>query len=93
MPGLGSAAGHPNLPEQRLLSPTCTVQGGSAYWVLAGNRAHHCYEAGLSAGQGAGFQFYVPPWIRYQASDVKVGLDQQGAPALCVGSRSLLGYR
>lgn len=69
------------------------MQGGSAYWVLAGNRAHHCYEAGLSAGQGAGFQFYVPPWIRYQASDVKVGLDQQGAPALCVGSRSLLGYR
>ena len=51
----------------------CVYQkGGSAYHLVAGNEIFDCGESGYAAGQGTGFEYMVPPWIRYEAYDIKV---------------------
>lgn len=70
------AAGGASLPAACPPAPRpvpCTPVH-TAYWVIAGNEAHHCTEMGLSAGQGAGFNYMVAPWATWDQLDVKVRL-------------------
>lgn len=67
----------PRLPslaaQQRTLQhPSLPPPPRAAYWVMAGNEAHHCTLSGLSAGQGTGFNYMVEPWTTYDQFDVKV---------------------
>lgn len=48
------------------------VKGGSAYLVIEGNEIYDGGTGGFTAGQGSGLQFMVPPWIHYEAYDIKV---------------------
>ncbi len=48
------------------------LKGGSAYFLVEGNEIYRCGTGGFTAGQGSGFQFMVPPWLHYEAYDVKV---------------------
>jgi hypothetical protein len=48
------------------------TKGGSAYIRVEGNEIWDCGTGGFTAGQGSGFQYMVPPWIHYEAYDVKV---------------------
>lgn len=48
------------------------AKGGSAYLRVEGNDISRCGTGGFTAGQGTGFQFMTPPWLHYEAYDVKV---------------------
>jgi hypothetical protein len=48
------------------------VKGGSAYIRVEANVIYDCGTGGFSAGQGTGFQYMTPPWLQYEAYDVKV---------------------
>jgi hypothetical protein len=48
------------------------AKGGSAYFRIEGNEIFDCGTGGFTAGQGAGFQFMVSPWLHYEAYDIKV---------------------
>ncbi|MBI4836400.1 MAG: right-handed parallel beta-helix repeat-containing protein [Candidatus Abawacabacteria bacterium] len=48
------------------------VKGGAAYWIIEGNEFFNCGTGGVTAGQGAGIQFMVTPWVQYEAYDVKI---------------------
>jgi hypothetical protein len=48
------------------------LKGGSAYLVVEGNEIYGGGTGGFTAGQGSGLQFMVPPWIHYEAYDIKV---------------------
>jgi hypothetical protein len=48
------------------------VKGGSAYIRVEANEIYDCGTGGFTAGQGTGFQFMTPPWLQYEAYDVKV---------------------
>ncbi|MCS6826345.1 MAG: right-handed parallel beta-helix repeat-containing protein [Caldilinea sp.] len=48
------------------------VKGGSAYIRVEANVIYDCGTGGFTAGQGTGFQFMIPPWLQYEAYDVKV---------------------
>ena len=47
------------------------VKGGSSYLRIEGNRIHDCGTGGFTAGQGTGFEFMTPPWLHYEAYDIK----------------------
>jgi hypothetical protein len=48
------------------------TKGGSAYLRVEGNDISRCGTGGFTAGQGTGFQYMTPPWLHYEAYDVKV---------------------
>ncbi|HEY0139890.1 MAG TPA: right-handed parallel beta-helix repeat-containing protein [Thermoanaerobaculia bacterium] len=48
------------------------AKGGSAYLLVYGNEISRCGTGGFTAGQGTGFQFMTPPWLHYEAYDVRV---------------------
>ncbi len=48
------------------------VKGGSAHLEISGNEISRCGTGGFTAGQGTGLQFMTPPWIHYEAYDVRV---------------------
>ena len=48
------------------------AKGGSAFVLVAHNRIRHCGTGGFTAGQGTGFQFMTPPFIRYEAYGIEV---------------------
>jgi hypothetical protein len=48
------------------------VKGGSAYVRVHDNEIHDCGTGGFTAGQGTGLQFMTPPWLQYEAYDVRV---------------------
>lgn len=48
------------------------AKGGSAYLVVEGNEFFDCGTGGFTAGQGTGFQFMTPPWLHYEAYDIKI---------------------
>jgi hypothetical protein len=48
------------------------AKGGSAFVLVARNRIRHCGTGGFTAGQGTGFQFMTPPFIRYEAYGIDV---------------------
>lgn len=47
------------------------TKGGSAMIRIEGNEIYDCGVGGYTAGQGTGFQYMTPPWIYYEASDIK----------------------
>jgi hypothetical protein len=48
------------------------AKGGSAFVLVARNRIRNCGTGGFTAGQGTGFQFMTPPFIRYEAYGIEV---------------------
>lgn len=48
------------------------LKGGSAYWRVEANELYGGGTGGFTAGQGTGFQFMTPPWLHYEAYDIKV---------------------
>ncbi len=48
------------------------ARGGSAYLRLEGNELYKCGVGGFTAGGETGLQFMRPPWITYEAYDIKV---------------------
>lgn len=48
------------------------TKGGSAYFRIERNEIFQCGTGGFTAGQGTGFQYMTPPWLHYEAYDVKV---------------------
>jgi hypothetical protein len=48
------------------------AKGGSAFVLVARNRIRNCGTGGFTAGQGTGFQFMTPPFIRYEAYGIDV---------------------
>lgn len=48
------------------------VKGGSAYISVEKNEIFNCGTGGFTAGQGTGFQFMTPPWLQYEAYDIRV---------------------
>ncbi len=48
------------------------AKGGSAYLTIEANEIFDCGTGGFTAGQGTGLQFMSPPWIHYEAYDIKV---------------------
>lgn len=47
------------------------AKGGSSYLRIEGNIIHDCGTGGFTAGQGTGFEFMTPPWLHYEAYDIK----------------------
>ena len=48
------------------------VKGGSSYVRIEANEFYECFEGGVTAGQGTGFEFMTAPWLRYEAYDIKI---------------------
>jgi hypothetical protein len=48
------------------------AKGGSAYIRVVANQFYDCGTGGYTAGQGSGFQWLTPPWIHYEAYDLKI---------------------
>ncbi len=47
------------------------LKGGSSYFRIEGNELYSAGNGGFTAGQGAGFEYMVNPWLHYEAYDVK----------------------
>lgn len=51
------------------------LKGGSAHFVVEGNEYYDCNvrgtSGGFTAGQGTGFEFMNPPYLHYEAYDIK----------------------
>jgi hypothetical protein len=47
------------------------LKGGSAYFRIERNVIYNCGTGGFTAGQGTGFEFMTPPWLHYEAYDIK----------------------
>jgi hypothetical protein len=47
------------------------LKGGTAQIRIEDTIIHHADRFGFSAGQGAGFDFMVVPWLHYEAYDLK----------------------
>ena len=47
------------------------AKGGSADLTVSGNEIYDCGTGGFSAGQGPGVQFMTPPFVHYEAYDIK----------------------
>lgn len=47
------------------------LKGGSAYFLVEGNRYANCGTGGFTAGQGTGFEFMTSPWLHYEAYEIK----------------------
>ncbi|MFH1195789.1 MAG: right-handed parallel beta-helix repeat-containing protein [bacterium] len=47
------------------------LKGGSSQISVEGNFIYNANRFGFSAGQGSGFDFFVYPWLHYEAYDIK----------------------
>jgi hypothetical protein len=47
------------------------LKGGSSYFLVEGNEIFGAGNGGFTAGQGAGFEYMVNPWLHYEAYDIK----------------------
>lgn len=47
------------------------LKGGTSYFRVEGNEIFNAGNGGFTAGQGAGFEYMVNPWLHYEAYDVK----------------------
>jgi hypothetical protein len=69
-------------------------KGGSAYLLVHANEVYNCREAGIQAGEGSNFPLMVPPWIHYEAYDIKIVNnrihDIYGAGLTCAGGYNIL---
>ncbi|KXK15298.1 MAG: hypothetical protein UZ15_CFX003002853 [Chloroflexi bacterium OLB15] len=70
------------------------AKGGSADFLIENNEFYDCGTGGFTAGQGTGFQFMVPPWIQYEAYDIRfinnIVHDTQGAGVGVMGGFNIL---
>ena len=70
------------------------TKGGSAYLTIEGNLFSECVTGGYSAGEGTGFQYMVPPFIRYEAYYIRFVNNQvmnaQGAAVGVQGGYNIL---
>ncbi len=70
------------------------AKGGSAYLLYDANTIYDCGTGGFSAGQGTGFQFMVPPFLRYEAYYIRfinnLVYDTDGAGAGVQGGFNVL---
>jgi hypothetical protein len=61
--------------------------------LIDSNFIHDCYQSGIAAGQGTGYEFMVAPWIQYEAYDVKminnIVRDVWGAGLGCFGGYNI----
>lgn len=48
------------------------AKGGSAYLLFDSNEVYDCGTGGITAGQGAGFEFMTAPWLHFEAYDLKI---------------------
>jgi len=48
------------------------AKGGSSHIDFLDNEIYDCGTGGFTAGQGTGLEFMVEPWVRYEASFVRV---------------------
>jgi hypothetical protein len=46
------------------------IKGGTSYLRIEANEMHNC-QLGFSAGQSANFPVMIPPWLQYEAYDIK----------------------
>jgi hypothetical protein len=69
-------------------------KGGSAYLLIDANEVYNCREAGIQAGEGSNFPLMVPPWIHYEAYDIKIVNnivhDIYGGGLTCAGGYNIL---
>ena len=56
----------------RTQSEVLYVKGGSAHHLIAGNELYDGANHGVAAGQFTGFEYMVPPWLHYEAYDIKI---------------------
>ena len=72
------------------------VKGGAAYMLIAGNEMFNSRNHGIMAGQGTGFQYMTPPWLHYEAYDIKyvnnIIHDCGGGLAVCGGYNVLMAW-
>jgi len=47
------------------------TKGGSAGFRIEGNEFYDSANGGYTAGQGTGFEYMVPPWLHYEAYDIR----------------------
>jgi len=47
------------------------LKGGTSYFRVEGNEIYDTGNGGFTAGQGAGFEYMVNPWLHYEAYDIK----------------------
>ncbi len=47
------------------------LKGGSSHFIISGNKIYDADNGGFTAGQGTGFEWMVPPYIHYEAYDIK----------------------
>ncbi len=48
------------------------AKGGSASLAIEDNEFYDCGTGGFTAGQGTGFEYMTPPWLHYEAYDIRV---------------------
>lgn len=48
------------------------VKGGCAYLLIEANEVFDGSNHGIMAGQSTGFEFLQPPWIHYEAYDIRI---------------------
>lgn len=48
------------------------TKGGSASLQIENNEFFDCGTGGFTAGQGTGFEYMTPPWLQYEAYDIRV---------------------
>jgi methionine-rich copper-binding protein CopC len=47
------------------------LKGGSSHFIISGNEIYDADNGGFTAGQGTGFEWMEPPYIHYEAYDIK----------------------
>jgi hypothetical protein len=47
------------------------LKGGSSHFIISNNEIYDAKNGGFSAGQGTGFEYMIPPYIHYEAYDIK----------------------
>ncbi len=73
------------------------AKGGSASITFSANEVYDCGTGGITAGQGTGFEFMVPPWLNYESYGItiinNVIHDTQGAGlGVAGGYNTVLAY-
>ena len=72
------------------------VKGGCGYLRIEGNEIYGGENHGIMAGQCTGFEFLQPPWIHYEAYDIRVVNnfihDAGGGLAVCGGYNILMAH-
>jgi hypothetical protein len=47
------------------------LKGGSSHFIISNNEIYDAGNGGFTAGQGTGFEWMMPPYLHYEAYDIK----------------------